>query len=658
MNPGSVRKTPIRILLNEDEPSDILLLEKELRKPSLNYELRIVDNEQDFVSTLREFDPDIILSDYSLPAFSGPEAFRVKQQIKPITPFIIVSGSIGEEKAVELIKKGATDCVLKDRLYTLNSKIERALKEAAAGRERELLTTVLQKSELKFRQLMEATPDALIAATSEGKIIYANQQISFLFGYTNEELVGQQVEILMPPRFAVRHKEHRSGYSSKGHLSRAMGTLSMPVFGRRKDGSEFPADISLKSIDTEDGLLIVTIIRDITEKEKAQTMLDQSLDQLRESDEIQRAVIRTIPASVAVVSQNGRLVKVNDSWKKFGELRGLPADFNWLNMNYFEVIESIPGTVKSAARQMVEGLRTVLRGDCPEFTLEYADFSTREEKWFLFEIRPLEIFNQLGALVMHFDITARKKGEEAAKSFNRVLEQRIAERTQELQMANRELEAFNYTVSHDLQSPLRVVNGFSKILLEEYEGKLDSTGKKYLQFITGSVERMSQLIKDMLAFARVEKLSLRKQEVDMTAIVHEVIAEVKTAQPNITTAFVVRLPAVSISKCDPALIKQVWSNLILNAVKYSGKKEHPVIEVGEQLLNGATVYYVKDNGVGFDMKFADSLFTMFKRLHHEADFEGTGIGLALVHNIITKHNGRIWADAIENEGATFYFTLQ
>lgn len=217
------------------------------------------------------------------------------------------------------------------------------------------------------------------------------------------------------------------------------------------------------------------------------------------------------------------------------------------------------------------------------------------------------------------------------------------------------LESFNCTVSHDLQSPLCAVSNFSKILVDRYANTLDDLGKKYLGIIDGNVKQMIQLTRDLLEFSKLSEDAISPQNADMNEIVEVVRNEIKINCQNLKTD--IRLHKLKPAYCDPRYIKLVWRNLISNAVKYSSKKSNPVVEIGMKKINTREVYYVKDNGAGFNMQYAGRLFEIFQRMHNENEYEGTGLGLATVHKIISKHGGRIWANAKENEGARFYFTL-
>lgn len=253
------------------------------------------------------------------------------------------------------------------------------------------------------------------------------------------------------------------------------------------------------------------------------------------------------------------------------------------------------------------------------------------------------------------DITERKKAEAEVHALNDSLERKVKERTAELVTANNQLETFSYTVSHDLQAPLRAISGFSRLLLEEHDHQLDSEGREMLRVIDQNSIRMSHLIKDLLSFAKLDRAECKKEETDMNSIVKYVIEEIKAEQPDIRAD--ISVGNLGVTTCDPKLIRQVWVNLISNAIKYSAKKEKPQIEIGADTADGIVTYYIKDNGAGFDMKYAKKLFSAFSRMHSEAEFEGTGIGLAMAANVISRHGGRIWANAAPNMGATFYFTL-
>jgi len=236
------------------------------------------------------------------------------------------------------------------------------------------------------------------------------------------------------------------------------------------------------------------------------------------------------------------------------------------------------------------------------------------------------------------------------------LEVRVAERTAELETANRELEAFSYSVSHDLRAPLRAVDGFSQALIEDFAPVLPPDGQRQLGVIRASAQRMGNLIDDLLMFSRLGRQPINPNTIETAALVRSVLAELKPLYPGRTEG--VEVGSLPATEGDSALLRQVWVNLISNALKYSGKREGAKVEIGYFERDGERVFFVRDNGTGFDMRYVGKLFGVFQRLHSNEEFEGTGVGLAIVQRVVTRHGGRIWAEGAVNQGATFFFTLK
>ncbi|MCW3125188.1 MAG: histidine kinase [Bacteroidetes bacterium] len=248
-------------------------------------------------------------------------------------------------------------------------------------------------------------------------------------------------------------------------------------------------------------------------------------------------------------------------------------------------------------------------------------------------------------------ITVRKKFEKNILQLNTDLEKKI----EELHTANKELESFSYSVSHDLRAPLRIIDGFAKIISEEHTEQLNSEGKRFVETIRSNAQRMGLLIDDLLNFSRIGRQDLILREINMNTLVEHVIENFKVFDPYFPAE--IRVESLSNCNCDEHLIQQVWINLISNALKYSRSRSKPVVEIGWKDTPTDIMYFIRDNGVGFEMEFAGKLFGVFQRLHKASDYEGTGVGLALVSRIISKHKGRIWAEAKLDQGATFYFTI-
>ena len=248
-----------------------------------------------------------------------------------------------------------------------------------------------------------------------------------------------------------------------------------------------------------------------------------------------------------------------------------------------------------------------------------------------------------------------KRAQDRIRKLNEELELKVNLRTSELLEANKELESFSYSVSHDLRAPLRAVSGYAKMLHTKYSAGMDTEANRLLSNILNNGKKMGQLIDELLTFSRLGRKEMVKAPVPMQAMVADICTEVALEKGNKKVKF--KLNELAEINADSHAVKQVWINLISNAVKYSHQKTQPVIEIGSVDEDGSVTYHVTDNGAGFDMRYADKLFGVFQRLHSDEEFEGIGVGLAIVHRIVTKHGGRVWANSIVNEGATFYFTL-
>jgi len=310
--------------------------------------------------------------------------------------------------------------------------------------------------------------------------------------------------------------------------------------------------------------------------------------------------------------------------------------------------ESIPNPVLTAMRQgdiiTLDSQTQLHRRDGEPIPIDDSAAPIRDEQG-----------RTTGAVLVFRDSTERLRAEMEIRQLNEQLEQRVQARTAQLTAANHELESFSYSVSHDLRAPLRAINGFSNMLMERCGPQLDQEGKRLLGIVCESAGRMGHMVDDFLNLARVGRQPLRLVSSDMNTLVADALADLgaDACKPNLSVT-VTPLPSACV---DPALLRQVWVNLLANAIKFSDRRNHPEIEVAGRIDGDELIYSVKDNGVGFDMDYASKLFGTFQRLHSNEEFEGTGVGLAIVQRIIRRLGGRVWAEGVVDQGATFFFAL-
>ncbi len=305
----------------------------------------------------------------------------------------------------------------------------------------------------------------------------------------------------------------------------------------------------------------------------------------------------------------------------------------------------------------MELIKTTLEGeglDVAEINILHIDGSIRTLQWNSATIKTPDGKTPIATIAQGHDITDRKRAEKEIKQLNKTLEQKVIERTKELEDANKELEAFSYSISHDLRAPLRHIGGFIDLLIKNNKSQLDKTGLRYLNIISESSHEMGNLIDALLTFSRLSRTELQRTKINSKNMVTRVL---KTFSDELAGRNVeINISDLPDAWGDENLINQVWVNLISNALKYSRNIEKAVIEIGGNIGNDNIIFYIKDNGAGFDMKYADKLFGVFQRLHKPKDFEGIGIGLANVNRIVMRHGGKCWAESEVGKGATFFFS--
>ncbi len=492
-----------------------------------------------------------------------------------------------------------------DPLVVLN---ERDITSVKYQREAHVLQTM-------FRGVLEAAPDAIVLVDATGRIAFLNSEVERLFCYDRTELLGQPAEILMPPRFRDIYPGHRTQYFNHP-TKRGMGT-ELELFGLRKDQTEFPAEVSLSPLTVEGATLAMAAIRDATQRRKTEAKF--------------RGLLEAAPDAMVIVNQAGVIMLVNSQAEKvFGytrqEMLGQPVEMLVpMQAREAHVKHRTEYQVEPRRRPIESGLELLGRcKDGSEFRVEIS-------------LSPVE--TEDGTLVMAAvrDISDRVMVEDALKA------------------TARELETFTYSVSHDLRAPIRQIDGFSKILGEHLGTTADEKTAHYLQRIQEGTQHMGRLVDDLLQLAQLGRQSPRPRLTSLDEIVQDSIADL---QPELLGRDVTwKIRPMPDTVCDPGLVKIAFANLLSNAVKYTRSKVNAVIEVGHLAGRGGSILFVRDNGVGFDMKYTDKLFGVFQRMHRAEDFEGTGVGLATVQRIVNKHGGEIWTEAEVDQGATFFITL-
>jgi len=483
----------------------------------------------------------------------------------------------------------------------------------------------LERQQLETKELLAkvtgSVTDMLYALDKELRYIYWNSASEVMTGLKSIDVIGKHVTDVFP---------------EDATTAKAMASYRRVLQSGKPESSVFEYKSMRKTSILEINIYplgegISVFARDITEQKNAERKLEIERKKLRQ-------ILDYIPEGIYMVNESYDIEYVNPVLiEKYGPIEGKKC------YEFFLKFDAPCPWCKNDQIHSGQPVRWERRS---------------ERSGRIYDLIDIPVFNDDGSIsklqVVH-DITDMRTYQEKVERLNVELEARVAERTTQLEAVNKELEAFAYSVSHDLRAPLRAVDGYSRIIEEDYVNVLDSEGLRLFGVIKRNIKKMDQLILDLLALSRVNRTELVKSKIDMIAMVNSLFNEVVTVELREKVKFTVQnLPEVY---GDSVMMKQVWINLLSNALKFSATREVITIEVGGYSENGTNTYYVKDNGVGFNQKYANKVFEIFQRLHSSKEFEGTGVGLSIVQRIIHRHGGSVRAEGEENQGATFYFSI-
>ncbi len=615
------------------------------------------------IAMCRAEKPDIVLLDIMMPGMDGYEVCHIIKsdlQLKHIPVVILTVIAVSATNRIKALQSGADAFLAKpvdkseltvqintiirlkeyeNRKIMQQEHLESQVRERTEELQRELLERkkielALYNSETLLRMLIQTIPEIIWLKDTNGVYLLCNTMFECFFGASEDDIVGKTDYDYVDREVADAYR-----YYDRKAMEADKPSINEEWVNFANDGHRALMEIIKMPMRDSGGRLIgvLGIGRDITER-------SQAGEALRESEALYRNLVERLPDGVYKSTHAGVFVDVNPAMVS---ILGYSSKEELMAVDIKTQLYFTPADRENVVlfeNHIQKGVYRLKKKDGSAVWIE-------DHGWYISDDRGNILFHEG---IMR-DVTDRKYAQDQINLLNAELEQRVKQRTLELENANKELETFSYSVSHDLRAPLRGIDGWSLALLEDCSGQLDETGRRYLERVRQESQRMGDLIDALLKLSRVNRFEMKKSVVDISAMAQSIAKRLHESHSVRQCEFVIE-PGL-IGDCDPQMLEIALTNLFDNAFKFTGTRAFAEIEMGMLHINAVPTYYVRDNGVGFEMEYAKKLFGAFQRMHKQSEFPGTGIGLATVQRIIARHGGRIWAESKPGEGTTFYFTL-